>query len=195
MKKDVFSPRKLRVYVWLVLTLLTLSNYSTQNVLGNTYDFMMLQSNISAIVPSVVLQNGTDNVSFIYANNISAKVTVSATTSFVTYNYTLDIANNNTTSRNVKLEVYYSSNISRISNATIILHNNTTSSTQIVITNGNITQQSGGYYNLSGSSTIYIKVENLKESAEGISYFHTYLRIQTPNTTTYTLYTITFEFT
>jgi hypothetical protein len=156
---------------------------------------MILQSNISAEAPSVVLQNGTDNVSFIYGNNTSAKVTVNATSSFTTYNYTLDIANNDAANKNAKLEVYDSSNINRVSNATIILHNNSSYSTQIIITGGSIEQTSGNYYNLSSSSTIHIKVENLKESADGISYFYTYLRIQTPNTTTYTLYTITFEFT
>lgn len=195
MKKDVFSPKKFRVYVWLALMLLIVSSFSTRNVLGQTYDFMVLQSNISAVTPSVVLQNGTDNVSFIYANNTSAKVTVNATSSFATYNYTLDIVNNDAVNKNVKLEVYDSFNITRITNSTIILHNNESSSTQIIIADGSIAQPSGDYYDLSGSSTIHIKVENLKESADGISYFYTYLRVQTSNTTTYTLYTITFEFT
>ncbi len=195
MKKDLFSPSKLRVYAWVVLTLLIISNYSTQNVSGETYDFMTLQSNISAEVPSVILQNGTDNISFIYANNTSARVTVNATTNFETYNYTLEIVNNNTTSWDVKLEVYDSSNISRISNATIILHNNITSSTQIIISDGSITQSGGDYYNLSGSSTIYMEIKDLRESTEGTSYVNTYLRICTPDKTTYTLYIITFEFT
>jgi hypothetical protein len=195
MKKDVFSPRKFRVYVWPVLALLVLSSYSTRNVLGQTYDYMILHSNISTEAPSVVLQNGTDNVSFIYANNTSAKITVNATPSFATYNYTLDMVNNDAGNKNVKLEVFGSSNINRVSNATIILHNNSTFSTQIIITDGSITQTSGEYYNLSSSSTIHVKIQDLKESADGNSYFHTNLRIQEPSTTTYTLYTITFEFT
>jgi hypothetical protein len=195
MVKNPFSIQSCRVCVWLVLKLLILFSCSNLKVLGVTYDLVTVQSNISVMVPSVVLQNGTDNVSLIYANNTSAKITIDATTSFATYNYTLEIVNNDSIDWNVKLEIYYSFNVNRISDATIILHNNASSSTQIVLSNGNIIQSSGDYYSLAGSSTIYIKIENLKEFVGGVSYFHVYLRIQTPNTTTYTLYTVTFQIT
>ncbi|NIV43832.1 hypothetical protein GWN49_02950 [Candidatus Bathyarchaeota archaeon] len=195
MKKDVSSLRKFRIYVWPVLALLVLASYSTRNVLGQTYDYMILQSNLSTEAPGVVLQNGTDNVSLVYLNDTSARIAVNATLSFATYNYTLDIVNTDAGNKNAKLEVFDSSNINRVSNATIILHNNSSSSTQITIVDGSITQTSGEYYSLSTSSTIHVKIQDLKESADGNSYFHTYLRIQEPNTTTYTLYTITFEFT
>jgi len=76
MKKTVFSSRKLRTCVWLVSTLLILSLYSTPNALGGIYDFMTQQSNISAMAPSVVLENGTAGTSTIYANGTSAITSV-----------------------------------------------------------------------------------------------------------------------
>jgi len=187
--------RKVQLSFWLALTLLISQGYMLQDAAGSISYFMSLQPSTLISPPPVTLQNGTDNVSFIYTNSTSAKISINATSNFTTYNYTLEIVNNVSNDWKVRLEVYSSSNISRISNATIILHDNAAFSTQVVVSNGSITQSSGNYYNLFASSMIYIKVENLKESAEGLSLLHAHLRIRKPNTTTYTLYTITFEFT
>jgi hypothetical protein len=190
-KDDIL--KKDRLSFWLALTLLISQGYMIQDVAGSVSYSILLQPSTSVSTPPVTLQNGTDNVSFIYANSTGAKISIEATSTSTTYNYTLEIFNSN--SWNVMLEAYESSFVSHIFNATIMLHENATSETQIVIENGAITQSSGSEYNLPVSSTIYVKVANITESTDGSSYIHTYLKIRKPNTTTYFLYVITFEFT
>lgn len=195
MEKNSLDFKKLHAYVWLVLILPILLNYAFRPASGATYDIMRIESNFTCVSPSVVLQNGTDGISFIYANNTSAKISVNATTVYKTYNYSLNIVNNVSDNYDVKLEVYNSQNTGRISNATIILHNNSTFSEQIIIDGGVITQSNGNFSSLNASSTIHIKVEDLKESQDGDSYLYVYLRIKVPNTSVSTLYIITFELT
>jgi hypothetical protein len=112
------------------------------------------------------------------------------------YDYVLRAVNQVTNAWNVSLQVSDSSNVYRLSNATISFHDGT-SSNQITIRDGSITQPQGSLYNLPGGvgSTAYISISNLLANATGISYLFTYLQITTPNTTTYALYTITFEIT
>jgi hypothetical protein len=166
-----------------------------QSVAGSVSYFITLQPSAKVSTPPVTLQNGTDDVSFIYANSTSAKISINATSTSATYNYALEIFNSASNGWNVTLEVYESSFDGHVFNATIILHDNTTSETQIIIEDGAITQSSGQEYDLPASSTIYVKVANVTESTGGSSYIHTYLKIRKPNTTTYILYVITFEFT
>jgi len=113
-----------------------------------------------------------------------------------TYDYVLRAVNQVTSAWNVSLQVSNSSDIYRLSNATISFHDGT-SSNQITIRDGNITQQQGSLYNLPGGagSTTYISISNLLANATGASYLFTYLQIMTPNTTTRIFYTITFEIT
>ena len=126
-------------------------------------------------------------------NSTNAKIGINATSTQSTYNYSLNIVNNNASNWEVRLESFDSTNVSRI-NTTIILHNNSTSSAQITINNGSLSQ-SNNYYELADSATIHVGVMNLVEDSEGTTVLNVYLRIRTPNTTTYTLYTIMFEFT
>ena len=106
----------------------------------------------------------------------------------------LNVVNQVANGWNVSLKVYNSSNIVRISNAIINLHDGT-SSDQIVVNSGSIIQSQGALYNLPGSagSTVYIGMSNLLANATGASYLYVYLKILMPNTTTYSLYVITFE--
>jgi hypothetical protein len=183
-----------RLCFWLALTLLISQGYVLQDVAGSIFYFITLQPSTLVSKPPVTLQNGTDNVSFIYTNSTSAKISINATESPITKNYTLVINNTDgSQSWEVRLEVY-DYNISSTLNATIYLHDNSTYEKQIVISNGTITNSSGNYLNLTISSVVYIKIENLAESVDGFSYLNTYLRIRKPNKTTYILYIITFEF-
>jgi hypothetical protein len=177
----------------IVIAMLVFSCYLHNCVLGEVYDFMSVGSNIECSAPSVILQEGLDDISLIYANCTSAKIIIDATTEYKTYNYTLSIVNNVSENYEIRLEVYDHQNISRLSNLTVLLHDNNTFVTQIVIENGVITQASGNFYILNGFSTAYVKVENLKESQDGESHLYVYLRIKIPNGTIYTLYFITFE--
>lgn len=181
-------------YVLLALLLLVISGYPCKEVLGNINDYMNLNSNTSCVTPLVTLENGANQTSTIYANNTSARISISATSVQSTYNYSLNILNNNASLWKVRLEYFNYTDINRV-NTTISLHNNYTSSEQITICGGNI-NQTDNYYNLTSNAMIHIGVMNLVENAqEGTTILHIYLRIKTPNTTTYTLYIITFEFT
>jgi hypothetical protein len=104
----------------------------------------------------------------------------------------LSVVNQVTAGWNVDLQVYGSSNIARLSSAFIGFHDGT-SSTQIVVNSGSITQSQGALYNLPGGSgsTIFISMSNLVANATGTSYLYVYLEVLTPNTSTYLLYPIT----
>jgi hypothetical protein len=108
----------------------------------------------------------------------------------------LNVVNQATNAWNVSLKIYNSSNIVRISNAIINLHDGT-SSDQIVVNSGSIIQSQGALHNLpaSAGSTVYIGMSNLLANATGASYLYVYLKILTPNTSTYLLYAITFAIT
>lgn len=180
-------------HVWIAVALLFLFSLSCKSAFGNTYDLMNLDSDISCIVPLVVLEDGVNNTSTIYTNKTSAKITINATSTPSTYNYSLNIVNNGEDLKEVRLECFDFTNVSRV-NATILLHNNATSSNQITISGGTV-NQTNEYYDLAGNATIHLGVQNLVESEEGTTILKVYLRIKTPNTSTYTLYIITFEFT
>ncbi len=113
------------------------------------------------------------------------------------YDPALNVVNQVTGAWNVSMKVYSNSNIVRLSNAIIGLHDATTSSDQIIVSSGTVTQSQGALFNLPGGSgsTVYVSMSNLLANATGSSYLYVYLKILTPNTTTYLLYVITFEIT
>jgi len=107
----------------------------------------------------------------------------------------LNVVNQVTGAWNVSMKVYSNSNIARLSNAILSLHDAVTSSDQVIISSGSLTQDQGALFNLpaGAGSTVYISLSNLLANATGSSYVNVYLRILIPNTTTYSLYVITFE--
>jgi len=111
-----------------------------------------------------------------------------------TYDYVLKVVNQVADNWTVNLKVYDSSNIGRLTNATISLHDGTTSD-QIIVSGGSITQSEGPLYNLAGNATIYISMSNLQASTSGTSYIYVYLKILVPDVSTYAKYIITFEIT
>lgn len=195
MAKEISKSQKLHLRVWLALALFLLLNCIIQSALGATYNLMRVQSYASCTLPSIILRNGTDNVSFVYESQTSAIITINATFEFATYSYTLNIDNNASEDCEVQLELYEAINISRISNMTITLHDNNSPSDQIIISNGSIAQSNGSFYTLSASSTIYVKVKDLKQTQEGNSYLHVYLKTRLVDTSVYTLYLVTFKLT
>jgi len=175
------------------MSLFILFVYSSKQAFGEVYDIMSLNSNNACDTPLVILKNGLNNTSIIYSNNTSAKISINGNATTLTYNYSLNIVNNNASSWQVRLEYFNYTNIDRV-NATIILHDNSTSSEQITLNGGNLSQ-TGIYSDLASNATLHIGVINLVENSSGTTILHVYLRIKTPNITTYTLYMITFEFT
>jgi hypothetical protein len=177
--------------VWLAAAMLVLLTCLLQHASGSSYYALTTQYYAPIESPLVILENGGNGTSTVYANSTNAKISINATSTQSTYNYSLDIVNNDANSWEVRLESLDSTNISRI-NTTIILHSNSTSSEQITVNSGSLSQ-SNNYYELAGSTTIRIGVMNLVENSEGTTILNVCLRIRTPNTTTYTLYTIMFE--
>jgi len=108
------------------------------------------------------------------------------------YNYVLKTVNQVADAWKIRLRVYGHSNIGRLSNCTIYFYNGGGLSRQIYIYNGSYSQQFGSWYDLPGSSTLYIAMTASADST-GASYVFSYLEILIPNTTTYNLMIITFE--
>jgi hypothetical protein len=181
-------------YVLLAIALSLLLSYACKNAFGNVYDLINMNSNFSCETPTVILVNGANQTSTIYENRTSAKITVNGTSSPLTYNYSLNIVNNDLNPWEARLECFEATNTNRL-NTTIVLHDNFTSSTQLSLNNMGL-NQSEGYYSLAGNSTIHAGVMDLVEnSSDGTTILQVYLRMRIPGTTTYTLYAITFEFT
>jgi hypothetical protein len=111
-----------------------------------------------------------------------------------TYDYVLKVVNQVEDNWTVNLQVYDNSSISRLSSLNISLHDGT-SNNQIAVSGGSIVKSEGDPYNLPGgvNSTIYISMSNLLATAIGTSYIYVHLKVQVPNTSTYSLYVIIFE--
>jgi len=181
-------------HVLIAIALLVVLSCICGTAFGDVYDLVGLSHNFSCIEPQVILAGSANGTCVIYTSNTSAKITMNATSTQETHNYSLNIVNNNSGLWKVKLEYLSYSNINRV-NATIILHDNSTSKEQLTIYGGNITQ-TDAYYDLQDSATIHLGVMNLIEnSSEQTTVLQVYLRMKSPNSTVYTLYVITFEFT
>ena len=193
MKKNHSARAKKLHFVWIAAALLILFSFSCKGAFGTTCDLLNLKSNIECIVPLVVLEDGANNASTVYTNSTSARITINATPTPSTYNYSLNIVNNGANIEEVRLECFGSENVSRV-NATMLLHDNVTSSTQITISGGTV-NQTNEYYNLTANATIHLGIQDLVKSEEGSTILHAYLRIKVLNSLTYDRYIITFEFT
>jgi hypothetical protein len=108
-----------------------------------------------------------------------------------TYDYVLGVNNTAVSSWQVRLKQYSDSGIGRLLNCTIYFHDSTggATSSQIVIQNGTYTIQTGTWYNLGNSTTIYIAI-TIRANSVGTSYVNTYLEVLTPGTTTYAQYVV-----
>jgi hypothetical protein len=180
--------------LFLAAALFLLFGFSCRNVFGTVNDLMYLDSSLNCEIPLVILQDGANQTSTIYTNNTSAKISIDANSSQLTYNYSLNIVSNNASLWEIKLEYSTATNISNV-NTTIILHDNFTSSAQITIHGGSI-NQTDNYSNLASNATMHLGVMDLIENnPESSTLLDVYLRMRIANTTIYTLYEITFEFT
>ncbi|HDI06935.1 MAG TPA: hypothetical protein ENF76_01055 [Candidatus Bathyarchaeota archaeon] len=190
----MITVKKLRKIEKIVLVLALFSLFrATRVVSGSTFFQMSIQAYATISSPPIILQNGANNVSVIYANNTSAKISVDANATSTTYTYALNVKNNEGGTQLILLETFNYTGISKI-NATIGFYDNSTFEKQIIIEGENVTEV-GSYYNLTSFSTVHIRIADLEENiTDGTAYLHTYLRIRIPNTSTYTLYVITFEF-
>jgi hypothetical protein len=111
-----------------------------------------------------------------------------------TFNYVLRVNNTKTDSWQIRLKKYSDSNINRLQNCSIFFHNSSDgTSRQIYIEDGSYINQTGLWYDLGDSETIYIAL-TVEATSTGTSYVRTYLEILIPDKTTYAQYVLTFEF-
>jgi hypothetical protein len=112
-----------------------------------------------------------------------------------TYDYVLRVNNTVTDTWQIRLKKYDDSNINRLQNCTIYFNNSTDgASSQIIIENGLFTSQTGPWYDLGNSETIYIAM-TVQATSTGTSNIYTYLEIRVPDSTIYAQCIITFEIT
>ena len=116
-------------------------------------------------------------------------------TSEGTYDYVLRVNNTEADSWQIRLKKYADSNIDRLQNCTIYFYNSTDgNSNQIEIQNGVYINETGPWYDLGDSETIYIAL-TVQANSIGTSSIFTYLEVRKPSTTIYAQYIITFEIT
>jgi signal peptidase I len=116
------------------------------------------------------------------------------TRTYSTYDYVLRIYNQLPSNCMINLVSSSGSNINRLQNLTISLQSGSTS-IQIVIGNGVITQTQGSQVLIASASTINIKLTDLQASSTGTSYLYLYLNCYIQNTGVNTRYGITFQIT
>lgn len=178
----------------LIILLSVLPYFANCSVSNHCYS---QASPISPETPSIVLQQGIAGISIVYTNNTSAMVRVASPVGIeVSYDYVLEVVNQVAENWTINLEVYDNSNIARLSSLNISLHDGT-SSNQIAVSNGSLIQTEGQPYNLpeGQGTTIYISIDNLQSTSEGVAYLYVNLKIEKPNTSTYDFFVITFEIT
>ncbi|MEM5868133.1 MAG: hypothetical protein QXG39_09485, partial [Candidatus Aenigmatarchaeota archaeon] len=108
------------------------------------------------------------------------------------YEYVLKIVNESPDPWKIRLEAYNQTNIERLYNCTIYFYNETTSSRQIYIFDGEYSQQFGEWCDLPSIGTICIAMK-ISVKNPGKSSIYTYLKTLYPNTSTYNLMAITFK--
>lgn len=112
-----------------------------------------------------------------------------------TFDYVLKIVNQQTTSYDIRLNAVglTQSNIGRLSNFTVWLHDGAIS-VQLQILSGSFSTQTGSLYRLIGSGTAYLVIK-LSASSSGVSTVDSYLQIYEIGTTAHTDYRLTFKIT
>jgi len=174
--------------IWIALAFLLVFGFLLQNVAGSVYYSLSMDSGTAVLSPPVILREGTAGNSTINTNGTSAKVSVEPSGDF---NYVLNMTENHGANWKVRLTAYDQSNITRLDNCSIYIYDGS-NSTQIVIIDGNYSQQSGLWYDLNASDTEYIWM-HVETSSSGTSYVYAYLEIKVPDKTVYAQYVITFE--
>ena len=78
MLKEILFHKRIRLPIWLVVTIFLLTGYSLQSAAGSAYYALIFLNHATVASSPVILQEGTAGTSTIYTNNTSAKVSVEA---------------------------------------------------------------------------------------------------------------------
>lgn len=135
------------------------------------------------MAPDVIFEAGTNGTAYVISTNKTwAEVNVTGTLETTYYEYVLNITNlSSSTDYQAKLEITSTDGISRLTNFTAYLHDGTTSK-QVEISNGEITQSMGSWYSIATSTTIYLSLA-IKVSASGSSTVDLRLHVVKSGTT------------
>lgn len=111
------------------------------------------------------------------------------------YDYVLRVNNTDGYPWEIRLLKYSDSNLDRLQNCTVYFHSATDGiSSQLVIESGSFISETGPWYDLEETETIYIAMKT-EANSTGISNVYAYLEIRNPGTSTYRQYFITYEIT
>jgi hypothetical protein len=111
------------------------------------------------------------------------------------YDYVLRASNTVTSSWQIRLHSYSDSGIDRLKNCTIYFRRSSgETSSQIVVSNGSLTVQTGPWLSVTNSEIIYVAM-TVQANSTGTSNVYTYLEVLTPGTTTFAQYVVVFEIT
>ena len=179
-----------------VLKVAVLAVILVSSVYGSTYNTYYGQASpIKAETPKVVLQEGTAGTSTIYANGTSAKVMViTKPLESTTFDHVLEVANQVSDAWKIRLRAYDQSGLARLYNCTIYFRDGAGVFRQICVFEGTYSQEVGGWYDLGGSSTVYIAM-TVTARLRGTSHIYAFLEVLIPDTSTYNLMAIAFQIT
>lgn len=187
---DVPFPEDIRVDVW--------NGISWQNLftdLTNGWNNVSVSSYLNSSTFTIRFKGGSETGDTSQDSwNIDTTL-LHVWTNDGSYDYVLKVNDTVTDSWQIRLKKYDDSNIDRLQNCTIYFHDSTDgNSIQIEIQNGFYINQTGPWYDLGGSETIYIAL-TVQAKSKGTSHIYTYLEVRKPGTTIYAQYVITFEIT
>jgi len=133
--------------------------------------------------PDIIFDEGTNGTAYIISTNKTwAEVNITGTLTETYYEYVLNITNlSSSINYQVKLENVSIDGISRLTNFTAYFHDGTTSK-QVEISNGAVTQSSGPWYSIATSATIYISL-TIQVSTSGNSTVDLRLHVVKSGTT------------
>ena len=136
-----------------------------------------------AIAPNIIFEAGTNGTAYVIAiNKTWAEVNVTGTLETTHYEYVLNITNlSSNINYQVNLENASIYGISRLTNFTAYFHDGTTSK-QVQISNGVVTQSVGSWYSIIASATIYLSLA-IQVSTSGSSTVDLRLHIVKSDTT------------
>jgi len=150
---------------------------------ASTYNHYTPFTECTVSVPDVVFDAGTNGTAYVISTNKTrAEANITGTLTETYYEYVLNITNlSSSINYTVKLENASITGISRLTNFTAYFHDVTTSK-QVEISNGAVTQSSGPGYSLAASTIIYLSIA-IKVSSSGDSTVDLRLHVAKSGTT------------
>jgi hypothetical protein len=183
-----FLTETIQVDVWNGSTWQSIFNKLTNGWNNETLSSYLTSSNLTLRFVGSNETNDTVQDSW----SIDAALVHVWTTGVMTLDCLLRVNNTVADSWQIRLMRFSGSNIGRLQTCSIYFRNSSgEASNQIVIENGDYTQDAGPWYDLEGLETIYIAM-TVQANSTGATDIHTFLEIRVPSTTTYCQYMIAF---